>query len=1268
MKQFTTTDGNITFTVPDSSSDVVEIGKEASLRTSRQRRRSDATTAEERSEINEILDAFIEDEPDGEKAAEQRAHSFSVDVGEGPSVKRRRGTKPPESESLNVDVPLKPDEQAVILIEQDGFYEWHFPEKVAEKKRRLRRGGPELVRAKTAHFSIPIGEGVLPKRTRNEKRVFRGAVTNYIKGKVTGVVLKFVTRKTVGALSKRLEKGVTEGPVIITSATDAESWRHESDYNGVKLPEDRPARVLLLIHGTFSSTEGSFGPLTEHEEGQLFLTSALSEYDAVIGYDHYTLAENPEQNAENIYDRLDDLQKRSQGGLVIDALSFSRGGLVYRYLTEQIVPKQGSGMSFHKAIFVGCTNAGTELANNENWKILVDFYTTMIAGASRLLALHPASRMAGVILSQGIRIIGSLVKYMAKDIVADNAVPGLASMCPKGSFVNAINEVTAGRIRPGARHYYAIGSDFEPGPDTSAGKLGKRMALKVADGVVDRMMGEKNDLVVNRSSMFFVDPVPSAVLMEKMQFDQNGEIYHTVYFHQPQVSRQCADWLGLSPAKNVLRREAPRSWWASEVSRDFTTLPARMSVDSAAHALENNDTRFVVIERTHDGDELHYGLSRADLIDALSHTARRDASVAEALDMHESASLGVNLDDVLESDDIGIFRSKTASIPSSLPGGVTRAVIVDESGPVGVAAPPGIVTATERAMSAPAARASRTFRRSSPAETQAEKTTVKKKSVRRSMRSAKPSLTQPPQEALAPVTPLEVWCYASATMPEEAVLNKKSTVDVTLSRDEILLIQSEASKKGGGKVQVDKALIVQVQARKNCVVSGESRVEVPVPEPGEDALYFFDVIPKFEGVGEVRVIVRQGNRAIANLKLFPRFVAASGKEIVGMTRAAADLVPTDSRKETKNVLYIREVQMGRERALDFDFEFEVDGKKMIVRKRSKSFKDDDARLAYITDLYRKLENFWADSDSEYKAFMYSLRSSGAKIFKELIPKELQQVLWDNRDKLHAIQVFSDEPFIPWELAYLVEPGKPISPDSYFLAEKGMVRGYSDPDGVTILAPEKLRFRKGMARFVIPSYPEGSRCELPGAQKEKKMLEQSLDATPIKPDKVSVLDALQEPGAFDILHFACHGVADSGSIWADGLLMEGRMDGSSYKPEKLSSEDVDGYANLHDETSPGPVVMLNACQVGRSGYSLTKVGGFASTFMHKGAGAFIGTHWSVGDHPALVFSRTLYEKLLAGDNMMTAITAAREAAKNDEEVTWLAYVVYADPYATLEMEQ
>ncbi|WP_153305774.1 hypothetical protein [Desulfogranum mediterraneum] len=42
-----------------------------------------------------------------------------------------------------------------------------------------------------------------------------------------------------------------------------------------------------------------------------------------------------------------------------------------------------------------------------------------------------------------------------------------------------------------------------------------------------------------------------------------------------------------------------------------------------------------------------------------------------------------------------------------------------------------------------------------------------------------------------------------------------------------------------------------------------------------------------------------------------------------------------------------------------------------------------------------------------------------------------------------------------------------------------------------------------------------------------------------------MEAIEEPGRFDILHFACHGLANSASIRDAGLMMRGEMSWLSY---------------------------------------------------------------------------------------------------------------------------
>lgn len=59
------------------------------------------------------------------------------------------------------------------------------------------------------------------------------------------------------------------------------------------LPQNRPAKILLLVHGTFSSTAGGFGHLLLSDCGRDFLKRAHATYDAILAFDHKTLELEP---------------------------------------------------------------------------------------------------------------------------------------------------------------------------------------------------------------------------------------------------------------------------------------------------------------------------------------------------------------------------------------------------------------------------------------------------------------------------------------------------------------------------------------------------------------------------------------------------------------------------------------------------------------------------------------------------------------------------------------------------------------------------------------------------------------------------------------------------------------------------------------------------------------------------------------------------------------------------------------------------------------
>lgn len=582
MNQISRSDGTVRFTLPEHVGvprdfELEPIGSEAPRSRSRSRRASDATASDRQpagvadegiddqlpideytEELRTIVAALTEERSRtrGPSSGPEVVDAFIIDLGESDAGEPRTrgrgdntdgGASP--TEGLRLEVDVAEDETAVMLLESDGSYEWVFPaalEAATDNDRSRSRG--RFGSNRTVVFNVDPDR---LQRLADDGPRSRGLIdkAKNLGNRIAGVVLKFIGDKAIGALTSKLESGVEAGLVHINSATTPEDWPRIHDTDGLTLPSDRPARILLLVHGTFSSTLGSFGALGTHDKGRSLLQTALGHYDAILGYDHHTLSATPEENAVLILEQLQALRLRA-GKLHVDAICFSRGGLVYRYLTERVAGSDNQGsdrdLVFKRAIFIGCANAGTGLADPENWKQLVDCYTNLVAGATRVLGLAPTARLPAQVLRQSIKAIGSLVIYMTQKDTLERQVPGIAAMQPMGDIVNLINHPATppshGRTVAAASTYYALGADFEPTGEQAA-SLGKRFVLRIGDGVIDRLMGEKNDLVVDTDSMFVIDPLADAAELKRHQLSADSGVFHTGYFAEPLVAAQVLDWL-----------------------------------------------------------------------------------------------------------------------------------------------------------------------------------------------------------------------------------------------------------------------------------------------------------------------------------------------------------------------------------------------------------------------------------------------------------------------------------------------------------------------------------------------------------------------------------------------------------------------------------------------------------------------------------------------------------------------------------------------------
>jgi len=285
---------------------------------------------------------------------------------------------------------------------------------------------------------------------------------------------------------------------------------------------------------------------------------------------------------------------------------------------------------------------------------------------------------------------------------------------------------------------------------------------------------------------------------------------------------------------------------------------------------------------------------------------------------------------------------------------------------------------------------------------------------------------------------------------------------------------------------------------------------------------------------------------------------------------------------------------------------------------------------------------------------------GAGLFDQLIPPELQAILWQRQGDI-TVQICSDDAWIPWEACQLMRrtddgavEGGPFFAEAYSMTR--WLHGRAAPE----------RFRLARCALIVPTS-----SGLATAPQERAFYLGLGGAerivTEVAPRYRSLTQAF-ETGKYDAWHFCGHGSAGGA---AEGDRATLRLDGN----ESMSADLFAGTPENALLTSP--FVFLNACQSAVGDQTLTGVGGWAHRFIranpeHRTAAVFIGTYWSVYDAAAHQFAVELYNRVWAGQPIGTAAREARRAAQlrdaagnPTDPLSWLAFTVYADPLAVLE---
>lgn len=1234
---------------------------------------------------------------------------------------------------LEMEIEVDLNESAALLLEHNGLLQWAFSEDIENltpPPTAPSNGRPETRDAldSTASiapskqkltFRLPLSESGETAEALPEGPARRLLLPETLIEPLRVLVFRFVARLAVGPVMHYLESRFRRGMVHIQGRIPME-WGPLGGENRPVFPKDRPARILLFVHGTFSSTAGSFGALGATPWGQTFLSTVEAAYDAVLGFDHPTLSVDPLVNATDLLQELRSLFPVGQAlPPRMDVICYSRGGLVVRCLLEQLLPADDWTAEWGRVVFVAGANAGTLLGKPANWKAFADTYTNLVVQGCATLSLFPEAAPAVGALKEVVAGLGAFVKALATTVLEEKRVPGLAAMDPEGEFILTLNAAQPGNPGLDRTNFYTITSEFAtdaPGEGEDLTAI-EQILDRVKEQFLRQLMGEGNDLVVNTTSMKAIEVYAGSMeaspyIKDSFDFGKTRRVFHTIYFTRPEVTRALSLWLRLSEApvlegsdfmtpipairslpSPALRVSSAGGFAQPELPAVVETHLFTDSVETTVNEIQSRLQKIsesdsppvaIVLKRLYRGEWLFYALRASEILSLPSD----DQSLLEALQLHEeSASRPVRSASRIRA--LAIEQrdaSPTSDIGARTP---ARGVVLERDTPVGVVLE--AVPATTRelaAMTAPTA-IEESWVTLGPDNTTDGGGGLAGNDIdfngpnTRNIDLDTPLKSIPPDRPDASPQPVKTTCHIRAEMPEVIPVGTPSMILVRIARELLVpLLPSSKADEGEFAIEEDKNIVLQIVPIRNVEVVNAEQLDVLPPQPGRPFQGVFTVQGTDAGEGEVRILALQNGVRLCTLVLYPEVTvpenAAAGQGNESRRASAPQTVeervsPAKPLKDPLYQLFVFERQNGQETSFEYLLQAPVLANGLGVVRRYSSKPLGQQRDAFVQAIYKNIEERWNYSQSANTAFRAELKAIGMDLFRRMFPSGLQSLLWKNKDTIQGIMVISYEPFIPWEIVHLREPQEegevptPPPAESYFLGEMGLVRWL---DGM--LPPETLRVRPGKAMSLAPVYAVQP---LASAQKEPQMVADLFDGVGAEPHKAptepnELRDLLSTPGAFDLFHFAGHGLANSAEIMQAALILQvvKKPDG---KPGyvALNATTVQEYARLLGSEAIRPMVVLNACQLGREGYALGQLGGFASAFIGAGAGLFVGALWSVIDTTATVFTQALYEHLLADDTLAKATAAARKKAGHpgsDEYAacSHLAYSVYGHPNATL----
>ena len=377
-----------------------------------------------------------------------------VRIDEELTVRPQTGLR--EVPALEVGAEPRAGERSLLVVRlPSGAIEFCLPEERTESR------GAERIAGERFRVELPASSPV--------RRGLVSQAVRLVLLRISARLVDAAARRGLPQSARRVERWLWRRAGL------CEGWHrvHSAASGGLRLERAAPqagrGRVLLLLHGTFSCTQASFGGLLNRP----VLTELERLYPGgLFGFEHFSFSRSLGENLEALTGEI--AAARAEGmralrggddrsaNLEADLVGYSRGGLLARMMLERGLVRGG------RLVLCATPNLGTPLASGRRWRESLGWLANLL----ELCPDHP--------LIDGAELITRGAIWLATRVTAD--LPGLAEMHPDAALLRRLGE-SAPPIEAG----YALAANYQP-----EGNALERLL----DLGSDRFFAEPNDLVV----------------------------------------------------------------------------------------------------------------------------------------------------------------------------------------------------------------------------------------------------------------------------------------------------------------------------------------------------------------------------------------------------------------------------------------------------------------------------------------------------------------------------------------------------------------------------------------------------------------------------------------------------------------------------------------------------------------------------------------------------------------------------------------------------